>query len=50
MDENMMMKMAEELSPDLNTAVQEIAELLTFLPEEMRVPMAMNFLTTAVNY
>lgn len=50
MDEAMMKVMAEELSPDLETAVQEIAQLLTFLPEEMRVPLIKSFLTTAINY
>lgn len=50
MDEAMMKVMAEELSPDLETAVQEIAQLLTFLPEEMRVPLIKGFLTTAINY
>jgi len=50
MDEAMMKMMAEELSPDLDTAVQEIAQLLTFLPEEMRTPLVRNFLTTASSY
>ena len=50
MDEAIMKVMAEELSPDLVTAAQEIAQLLTFLPEEMRVPLAMNFLTSAFSY
>lgn len=43
MNEEMMKKMAESVNPNFPEGAQEIAELLTFLPEQIRMYMVMNF-------
>lgn len=43
MNEEMMKKMAEPVDPKYPDGLLEIAEMLTFLPENMRVFMMENF-------
>ncbi len=50
MNENMMKVMMEEFSEDYETGIHELADLLTFLPEEMRLAMAKTFVTVSLTY
>lgn len=43
MNEEMMKIMAESVNPNFPEGAKEIAELLTFLPENIRLYMVMNF-------
>lgn len=43
MDEEIMKKMAEPVNPKYPEGEKEVADLLTFLPENIRMYMVMNF-------
>lgn len=43
MNEEMMKVMSEPVNPNFPDGAKEIAELLTFLPEEMRMVMVLTF-------